>query len=140
MWQEDTEATINSLASNSAKVPFNIILLLYLNICNLTSKVSESLAESHQLQRQLVSRQEESLEYHKELANGIVGAKSNVREMLEEFKVSTVEQKTLIFEVFDRVARLQNLVVSEVSWLYTVNFFVFFQIMNYLDSVAQNSF
>jgi len=53
VWQEDTEATITSLASNSAKV-------------------SESLAESHQLQRQLVSRQEESLEYHKELANGIV--------------------------------------------------------------------
>ena len=41
--------------------------------------------------------------------------------MLEEFKVSTVEQKTLIFEVFDRVSRLQNLVVSEVSWLYTVS-------------------
>ena len=84
-------------------------------------KVSESLAESHHLQRQLVSRQEESLEYHKELASGIAGAKGNVREMLEEFKVSTVEQKTLIFEVFDRVARLQNLVVSEVSWLYTVS-------------------
>ena len=83
--------------------------------------MSESLAESHHLQRQLVSRQEESLEYNKELANGIAGAKGNVREMLEEFKVSTVEQKTLIFEVFDRVARLQNLVVSEVSWLYTVS-------------------
>ena len=49
--------------------------------------------------------------------------------MLEEFKVSTVEQKTLIFEVFDRVSRLQNLVVSEVSWLYTVSSFkmLFFQ-------------
>jgi len=104
VWQDDTEATINSLASNSAKV-------------------SESLAESHQLQQQLVSRQEESLEYHKELASGIAGAKGNVREMLEEFKVSTVEQKTLIFEVFDRVSRLQNLVVSEVSWLYTVIFY-----------------
>ena len=87
--------------------------------------MSESLAESHQLQQQLVWRQEESLEYHKELANGIIGAKSNVMEMLEEFKVSTVEQKTLIFEVFDRVARLQNLVVSEVSWLYTVRFLAF---------------
>ena len=89
-------------------------------------KVSESLAESHQLQQQLVSRQEESLEYHKELASGIAGAKGNVREMLEEFKVSTVEQKTLIFEVFDRVSRLQNLVVSEVSWLYTVSSFKMF--------------
>ena len=48
VWQEDTEATISSLASNSAKVPFNIILLLYLQ---LTFKVSESLSESHQLQK-----------------------------------------------------------------------------------------
>jgi len=120
VWQEDTEATINSLASNSAKV-------------------SESLAESHQLQRQLVSRQEESLEYHKELANGIVGAKSNVREMLEEFKVSTVEQKTLIFEVFDRVARLQNLVVSEVSWLYTVIFYSACLLVIYLVTATKRT-
>ena len=65
------------------------------------------------------------MEYHKEIASGIAGAKGNAREMLEEFKVSTVEQKTLIFEVFDRVARLQNLVVSEVSWLYTVRVLAF---------------
>lgn len=120
VWQEDTEATITSLASNSAKV-------------------SESLAESHQLQQQLVWRQEESLEYHKELANGIVGAKSNVREMLEEFKVSTVEQKTLIFEVFDRVARLQNLVVSEVSWLYTVIFYSACLLVIYLVTATKRT-
>ena len=120
MWQDDTEATINSLASNSAKVHLHTYLF---QLTDTSLKVSESLAESHQLQQQLVSRQEESLEYHKELASGIAGAKGNVREMLEEFKVSTVEQKTLIFEVFDRVSRLQNLVVSEVSWLYTVSFF-----------------
>jgi len=120
VWQEDTEATIHSLASNSAKV-------------------SESLAESHHLQRQLVSRQEESLEYHKELANGIAGAKGNVREMLEEFKVSTVEQKTLIFEVFDRVARLQNLVVSEVSWLYTVIFYSACLLVIYLVTATKRT-
>ena len=43
--------------------------------------------------------------------------------MLEEFRKSTNDQKYLIFEVFDRVARLQNLVVSEVSWLYTRVFY-----------------
>lgn len=40
-----------------------------------------------------------------------------------QFKLSTDEQKMLIFEVFDRVGKLQNLVVSEVSWLYTVVFY-----------------
>ena len=43
--------------------------------------------------------------------------------MLAEFKSSTDEQRTLIFEIFDRVAKLQNLVVGELSWLYTVVFY-----------------
>ncbi len=42
---------------------------------------------------------------------------------LSQFKSSTNEQKLLIFEVFDRVSKLQSLVVSEVSWLYTVFFY-----------------
>jgi hypothetical protein len=120
VWQEDTEATIASLASNSAKV-------------------SESLEESHQLQQQLVSRQEESLQYHRQLADGIVDAKGNVREMLEEFKLSTFEQKTLIFEVFDRVSRLQNLVVSEVSWLYTVIFYAACLLVIYLVTATRRT-
>ena len=49
--------------------------------------------------------------------------KSSIREMLAEFKSSTDEQRTLIFEIFDRVAKLQNLVVGELSWLYTVVFY-----------------
>ena len=34
--------------------------------------------------------------------------------------MSTLEQRNMIFEVFHRVSRLQNLVESEVSWLYTL--------------------
>ena len=30
-----------------------------------------------------------------------------MREMMEEFKLSTLEQRNMIFEVFDRVSRLQ---------------------------------
>jgi len=59
--------------------------------------------------------------------------------MLEEFKVSTVEQKTLIFEVFDRVARLQNLVVSEVSWLYTVIFYSACLLVIYLVTATKRT-
>ena len=104
VWQEDTEETIHSLADNSARV-------------------SQSLEESAKLQQTLVEKQEESLVFHKQLEQGIQQGRSSVREMLEEFKVSTFEQKTLIFEVFDRVSRLQNLVVNEVSWLYTLIFY-----------------
>jgi hypothetical protein len=110
-WQEDTENTIHNLAANSALV-------------------SESLAESQKLQETIVMGQQQSLEYQKQLiengsylSRAIEASKGNVKEMLEEFKLSTSEQKTLIFEVFDRVSRLQNLVLSEVSWLYTVVFY-----------------
>lgn len=110
-WQEEADLTIQNLAANSAQV-------------------SESLAESHVLQESIVAGQQQSLEYQRQLlengshlSRAIELSKGNVKQMIEEFKLSTSEQKTLIFEVFDRVSRLQNLVVSEVSWLYTVVFY-----------------
>ena len=58
------------------------------------------------------------------LSAAIEASKGNVKDMLEEFRMSTTEQKNLIFDkVFDRVSRLQNMVVSEVSctqWCSTV--------------------
>merc|ERR1719427_992033 len=110
-WQEITDNTIHRLSSSSAQG-------------------AREMEESHQLQKEIAIGQESSLEYLRQLAeNGsflsqaIEASKGNVRDMLEEFRMSTTEQKTLIFEVFDRVSKLQNLVVSEVSWLYTVVFY-----------------
>ena len=57
------------------------------------------------------------------LSQALDASRASVREMLAEFKTSTDEQRTLIFEIFDRVAKLQNLVVGELSWLYTVVFY-----------------
>jgi len=120
VWQEEQEATMHSLADNSAKV-------------------SESLAEASLLQRRLVERQEESLDFHRELASGIAGAKGNVLDMLEEFKISTYEQKNLIFQVFDKVSILQNLVVSEMSWLYTVIFYSACLLVIYLATATRRT-
>ena len=82
------------------------------------------------MQKQIAEKQKESLSYQRELAaNGSMlsqaldASRASVREMLAEFKSSTDEQRTLIFEIFDRVAKLQNLVVGELSWLYTVVFY-----------------
>jgi len=111
MWQEIQDETIKKLSMNSAKV-------------------AEEMEVSHGLQKEIASAQHDSLQYQRELAeNGsylskaIEASKTNVRLMLEEFRSSTNEQKDMIFEVFDRVSNLQNLVVSEVSWLYTVIFY-----------------
>ena len=57
------------------------------------------------------------------LSQALDASRASVREMLAEFKTSTDEQRTLIFEIFDRVGKLQNLVVGELSWLYTVVFY-----------------
>ena len=45
----------------------------------------------------------------------------------------------MIFEVFDRVSRLQNLVVSEVSWLYTVVFYCFCLLVIYLVTATRRT-
>jgi len=58
---------------------------------------------------------------------------------LFQFKSSTDEQKLMIFEVFDRVSRLQSLVVSEFSWLYTVFFYAACLIVVYLCTAAKRT-
>ena len=86
--------------------------------------------DSHRLQVDILEGQEKTLEFNRQLVanssyltRALEVSKESVRDMITEFRLSTNEQKTLIFEVFDRVARLQNLVVSEVNWLYTVVFY-----------------
>ena len=111
IWQEETENTVNRLTVNS-------------------EQVSRTMEESHKLQGEILSNQHLTIEYHRQLVeNGTVlsqaieASRENVIDMLTEFKTSTAEQRSMIFEVFDRVSRLQNLVVSEVNWLYTVVFY-----------------
>ena len=74
---------------------------------------------SYKLQKSIAEGQQSSLEYQRQLVeNGsylskaIETSKDNVKGMLDEFRSSTNEQKMLIFEVFDRVATLQNLMVG----------------------------
>ena len=98
------------------------------------------------IQEQIADGQRQSLEYHKQLVeNGSVlsqaieNSRGSVKEMMEEFKLSTLEQRNMIFEVFDRVSRLQNLVVSEVSWLYTVVFYCFCLLVIYLVTATKRT-
>ena len=73
------------------------------------------------------------------LNQAIEASRGSVQEMMEEFKHSTLEQRNMIFEVFDRVSRLQNLVVSEVSWLYTVVFHCFSLLVIYLVTATKRT-
>jgi len=111
VWKEATDQTIHRLAVNS-------------------DAVSKSMEESYKLQDKILHGQQVTIEYQRQLiengsmlSEALEVSKDNVKQMLQEFKLSTDEQRNLIFEVFDRVSRLQNLVVSEVNWLYTIVFY-----------------
>jgi len=126
-WQQLQEDTINKLSSSSAKVAMEM-------------------EESHHLQKEIALAQQDSLLYQKQLVEkgtflnqALEASKGNVKDMLEEFRMSTHEQKNLIFEVFDRVSRLQNLVVSEVSWLYTVVFYSACLLVIYLVTATKRT-
>jgi len=126
-WQEITDNTIQKLSSSSARV-------------------AQEMEVSINLHKEILVGQQDSLEYQRQLAvdgsqlsKAIEASKSNVRSMLEEFKMSTNEQKHLIFEVFDRVTRLQNIVVSEVSWLYTVVFYSASLLIIYLVTATRRT-
>ena len=67
--------------------------------------------------------QKKIAEYGTILSQSVEQSKHHVRELMDELKHSTSEQKTMIFSIFDRVTKLQTLLLSEVSWLYTVLFY-----------------
>jgi len=126
-WRELTHQTINKLSDTSAQTV-------------------KRLEVSHELQQDIAAGQKISLEYQRQLVeNGSVlsqaieSSRGNVKEMMEEFKLSTLEQRNMIFEVFDRVSRLQSLVVSEVSWLYTVIFYSFCLLVIYLVTATRRT-
>lgn len=127
VWHEQTEQTISRLSTASAQM-------------------SRNLEDSSNLQVNIIKNQKESLEYQRQIvANGTIlsqaisSSKENVKEMLEEFKSSTLEQRTMIFEIFERLSKLQNLVVNEVSWLYSVVFYGSCLLVVYLGTATKRT-
>ena len=111
LWHQETEEAISGLTKTS-------------------SQVAESLKNSSKLQEDIVRNQIETLDYQKQIAehgnvltNAMEQSRTHVKELMNELRTSTDEQKTLIFSIFDRVTKLQSLLLSEVSWLYTVLFY-----------------
>jgi hypothetical protein len=105
-------------------------------------KVVQTLEDTNELQdaileaqRKSLSQQERLLESSSQLGIALDMSKDNVKDMLEEFRLayahffpfqlvqiimflflinrsSTSEQRNMIFEVFDRLSKLQNLVLG----------------------------
>ena len=95
-----------------------------------STKVVETLESSSKLQDDIIKNQEKTLQFQKKIAEHgsilsqtVEQSRLSAKEMMQELRASTDEQKTLIFSIFDRVTKLQSLLLSEVSWLYTVLFY-----------------
>ena len=127
MWRENTAKTISTLSETSARA-------------------AEVTKQSLDMQDTLLANQAETLHYQKQIAaNGsalsqaLESSRANARALMEEFRASTDEQRTLIFSIFDRVSQLQSLVVSEVSWFYTVIFYSACLLLVYITTATKRT-
>ena len=127
IWREEQAKTISQLSETSARAV-------------------EATKESLDLQDTLLANQAETLTYQKQIAaNGsalsqaLESSRANARALMEEFRASTDEQRALIFSIFDRVGQLQSLVVSEVSWFYTVIFYSACLLVVYITTATKRT-
>jgi len=127
IWHENTEEAISGLTKTS-------------------TQVAESLKNSSKLQEDIVKNQVETLDYQKKIAEygtvlsqSVEQSKLHVRELMKELRTSTDEQKTMIFSIFDRVTKLQTLLLSEVSWLYTLLFYAGCLLAVYIVTAAKRT-
>jgi hypothetical protein len=120
IWHEETEKTVDKLSTSSAHV-------------------TKQLEEAEVVQKILLQEQRESMSVQQELlTNGlslreiIHTSQDNLRAVMQEFRTSTLEQKRILFEVFDRLTSLQAWAIGEVSWFYTVVFYTSSIIVSYV--------
>jgi hypothetical protein len=112
IWHEETEKTIDRLSTSSAHV-------------------TKQLEEAEVVQAVLLQQQRDSMSVQQELlTNGLSlreilhTSQDNLHAIMQEFRTSTLEQKRILFEVFDRLTSLQAWAIGEISWFDTVVFYI----------------
>ena len=127
-WQEETDLTIHRLSQTSADV-------------------ADKIESSSKLQSEFMVKQEESISNQKlvidrgiELKSLLENSHVDVHTMLNDFKTTTLEQKQLLFEVFDKLAGLQSIVLGEFTGFYSFLFYGFSILICYfLSSTPRTS-
>lgn len=120
IWQENTEKTVSRLSDSSLMV-------------------ASQLEESSELQTKMIEKQNMSLKNQEtiidkavNLSQIISASSSNIHLMFDEFKETTLEQRMLITDVFDRVTKLQSTVLGEFSGFYSFIFYALSILMCYM--------
>ena len=127
VWHQETEKTMDRLSSNSAEV-------------------ATRLEESSELQEEMMKRQNRTLinqaailKTAENLSFVIASSKDNIHEMFSEFKKTTNEQRLLINDVFDKVSRLQTMVLGEFSGFYSIIYYTLAVLISYLLTSTQRT-
>ncbi|XP_072179155.1 uncharacterized protein [Diadema setosum] len=120
VWHQHTEETVEKLAQSS-------------------EDVAERLEETGRLQASMIQQQNESLRNQKEilaqeaqLKLALQTSSSSIKEVFEEMKTSTLEQKALFAETFDRLAQVQKLMLGEFTWFNSAIYYILILVLAYV--------
>lgn len=127
VWHQETEQTITRLAHSS-------------------EDVADRLEESSKLQEAMIGQQNLTLHNQEiildkatNLSDIISTSSENMHQLYTDFKKSTIEQKILINDMFDKVTKLQTMVLGEFSGFYSMIYYTLSVIMAYLLTSTQRT-
>ncbi|XP_033745388.1 uncharacterized protein LOC117330929 [Pecten maximus] len=127
VWHQETEQTITRLAHSS-------------------EDVADRLEESSKLQEAMITQQNLTLQNQEiildkaaNLSDIISTSSDNMHKLYTDFKKSTIEQKILINDMFDKVTKLQTMVLGEFSGFYSMIYYAVSVVMAYLLTSTQRT-
>ncbi|XP_060072757.1 uncharacterized protein LOC132552588 [Ylistrum balloti] len=127
VWHQETEQTITRLAHSSEDVADRL---------EESSKMQESMINQQNL---TIQNQEIILEKAVNLSDIISTSSESMQTLYMEFKKSTIEQKLLINDMFDKVTKLQTMVLGEFSGFYSMIYYTVSVIISYLLTSTQRT-
>ncbi|KAG1668339.1 Protein GAMETE EXPRESSED 1 [Nymphon striatum] len=120
IWHQETHDTITQLILSSGKV-------------------MRQLDDSSNKQKYILSAQKEAISNQKDMLNSgsrlseyLENSQRIAHSMYDEFRTTTMEQKILMSDVFERISKLQNFMLGEFAGLYTIAFYVITMLVSYL--------
>ncbi|CAL4125804.1 unnamed protein product, partial [Meganyctiphanes norvegica] len=96
-------------------------------------------AASDAVSSQLTEAADSATALRQQLNAQLVESRDSLKEAFGEIRDSTMEQRGLIVDVFDRLARLQALVMDEFTWFYAIVFYVSGVIVSMIATYTQRT-
>lgn len=111
-WQVEMARTALLLTENSKKINKNL------------DESARSQFKILDLQQAALAEQKRSISNGKILTAELMRSRESAKDLYNEFKTTTYEQKLLLFEIFDRMKNLQNFVLGEFTGVYTAAYYL----------------